>query len=330
MKKTIPLLIIILGFTFLSYAENLRILVVPIEDKTGEHENLIKELNSIVIKEVKKNGYEVVSEYTFFANWWKATAKAWNSNEPVPTPEEYEAKKKNEGIKIRDIFNHNALGTMIGYKDAWRVKGWSIDSAVIGEIRKSGQEIEIYIELIRTETGKYFYYVEKTQANQAKDVIKNEIKALLDKIDLVRKAEVDEELDPELSKVIYNIKTQTGQIIKIKVDYTSDRPNPPIQNVDILPPQELKEGLDSYQISTKENKDLIFDFKFKNNKLESVQVSHALPPDTTGIKYEETLTITSQRGYDIKFIFSWKNNEIISIRCEPSLNPYSCQQVGKG
>ncbi|MEW6170579.1 MAG: hypothetical protein AB1472_03365, partial [Candidatus Omnitrophota bacterium] len=329
-KKIIPLLIIILGFTFLSYAEHLRILVMPIEDKTGGYADLSKELTDIVVKEVKKSDYEVVPEYTFFTNWWKATAGAWNSNEPISTLEEYETKKKNEGAKINDIFNHDALGTMIGHKDPWGLKSWGIDLAVIGEVGKINEAIELYLELISIQTGRYFYCIEKTQVHQAKDVIKNEIKALLDKIDLVRKAEVDEELDPELSKVIYNIKTQTGQIIKIKVDYTSDRPNPPIQNVDILPPQKLKEGIDPYRISTKEKKDLIFDFKFKNNKLESVQVSHVSLPDTTGIKYEETLTITSQQGYDIKFIFLWKDNEIISIRCEPFLNPYSCQQVGKG
>lgn len=332
MKKiiSISILVIVLSFGFFSYAESLRIIVAPIEDKTGEHTDLAKELTDIVVKEVEKSGYEVVPEYTFFTNWWKATAIAWNSNEPVPTLAEYEDKKKKEGIKTRDFFNHDALGTMIGHKDAWGLKGWGIHLAIIGEIRKSDKGIEIYLEVISAETGKYFYCVEKTQANQAKGVIKNEIKTLLGKIELIRKIEADQEVDAELSKVIYNIKTQTNQIIKIQVDYTSDRPNPLLQHVEIIPPLDLKEGISSYRIATKEKKDLIVEFHLKNKKLEFVRIDSSLPPDSTARQYEETLTITSEAGYDIEFEFLWKNNAIVSVLCTPARNPYSCDQAGKG
>lgn len=326
MKKIITALVLISAIAFSAYAESLKIVVMPLTDKTGEQAQLADELTSIVVREVKKSSYEIVPEYTFFVNWWKASCIALEVDKPVPTLEEYEAGKISEG---GGIFNHDVLGMMIENKQAWRVDAWDAQLAVLGEIRKSDKGIEIYSEIISIETGRYYYSVKQTNPEQAKSIIENEIKSLLGKINLIRKAEADEETDAAFSKVIYNIKTRSGQVIKMQVDYTSDRPDPPIQRVDILPPDELKDGVKSYHISTKQKKDLIIEFCVKNNKLEYVRVDNASNPETVGKEYRETLTITSEAGYDIDFEFLWKNNEIESIKCVPVRNPYSCKQAGK-
>jgi hypothetical protein len=320
-------LALIPAITFSAYAENPKIVVAPLADKTGEHAQLAEELSGIIVKEVKKSGYEVVPEYTFFVNWWKASCIAWEVDKPVPTLEEYETGKKSEG---GGILSHDSIGMMVGNKQAWRVDAWGVQLAILGEIRKSDNKgIEIYSEIVSIETGRYYYSVKQTEPEQAKSVIRNEIKSLLGKINLIGKAEADEETDAEYSKVIYNVKTRTGRIIKIQIDYASDRPDPPIQHVDILPPEEFKEGVKSYHIPAKQKKDLIVEFCMKSNKLEYVRVDNASRPETAGKEYRETLTITSGAGYDIDFEFLWKNNEIESIKCAPSRNPYSCKQAGK-
>lgn len=326
MKIIIMALVLASAVTFSAYAESIKIVVAPLTDKTGEHAQLAEELSGIVVKEVKRAGYEVMPEYTFFVNWWKASCIAWEVDKPVPTLEEYEAGKKNEG---GGVLNHDGIGMMVGNKQAWRVDAWGVQLAILGEIRKSDKGIEIYSEIMSLETGRYYYSIKQTGPEQAKSVIKDEIKSLLGKVNLVRKAEADEETDAEYSRVIYNIKTRSGQIIKVQVDYTSDRPNPPIQHVDILPPAELKEDVKSYRIPTKQKKDLIIEFCMKNNKLEYVRVDNASRPETAGKEYQETLTITSEAGHDIDFEFLWKNNEVENIKCAPARNPYSCKQAGK-
>lgn len=326
MKKIITALALISAIAFSAYAESIKIVVAPLTDKTGEYAQLAEEISGIVVQEVKRSGYEVVPEYTFFVNWWKASCIAWEVDKPVPTLEEYEAGKISEG---GGILNHDGIGMMVGNKQAWHVDAWGVQLAILGEIRKSEKGIEIYSEIISLETGRYYYSVKQTEPEQAKSVIKNEIKSLLGKIIFIRKAEADEETDAAFSKVIYNIKTRSGQVIKMQVDYTSDRPDPPIQRVDILPPEELKEGVKSYRIPAKQKKDMIIEFCMKNNKLEYARVDNASRPETAGKEYRETLTITSEAGYDIDFEFLWKNNEVESIKCVPSRNPYSCKQAGK-
>ncbi|MFH0771747.1 MAG: hypothetical protein V1933_03920 [Candidatus Omnitrophota bacterium] len=332
MKKIITALVLILAIAFFAYAESLKIVVISLTDKTGEYAQLAEELTGIVVKEVEKSGNKVVPEYPFFVNWWKASCIAWEVDKPVPALEEYEAKKKSEGGGIETIFNHDALGMIISKKQAWRVDDWDTQLAVLGEIRKSDKGdkgIEIYSEIISIETGRYYYSVKQTEPEQAKSVIREEIKSLLGSVGLIRKAEADEEMDAEYSKVIYNVKTRSGQIIKIQIDYTSDRPDPPIQQVEMFPPPELKEGIKSYRIFTKQKKDIIVEFCMKNDKLEYARVDSASHPETAGKEYQETLTITSGAGYDIDFKFLWKDNEIKSVECAPSRNPYSCRQAGK-
>lgn len=330
MKRYFPALVLVAVFAFSAFAENLRVVVAPLKDTTGVHGALAAELTETIRDEVQRAGYIVVPEYTFFTNWWRVAAAAWDKDVPVPAPEKYEAKKRSGGFSMRDLFDHDLLGTMIGAKDTSGLERLGVDIAVIGEIRGSDKGAEIYAEILNIGSGRYCSAVRQAETGREKDALKDEIRSLLGKAGVIRRPEADEEVDNEYSKVAYRVKTTTGGIITIQVDYASDRPDPPVQQVDILPPPDLKEGVRSYRVPTREKEDLVVEFHMQDNEVASVLVDRALPPDTPGLGRQGTLTVTSDAGYEITFTFSGDNDTEMAVQCAPSRNPYSCGQAGKG
>jgi len=328
MKRCLPALALIAMAVSSSFAESPRIVVVPVKDATGAYGALAADLTDIARDEVRRAGYAVVAEYAFFTRWWRVAAAAWKSDEPVPTPEEYEKKKRSGDFHPRDIFNHDFLGTVIDSHDAWTTEKLGADIAVMGDLRRDGEGLEISLEMLDLGSGRYCSAVRQAKTGQEEKAFKDGIASLLGKAGVIRAPEADEEVDGALSKVGYRVKTTTGEIIAIRVDYASNRPDPPLQHVDLLPPPDLKEGVRSYRLPTREGEDIVIEFHMQHASVESVSVGRASDPAARA-RGQATRTVTSEGGYGITFTFSKEGDTETSVRCEPLRNPYACGQVGK-
>lgn len=296
-----------------SYAANSRVLVIPFENKTGGLEGTDKELTDVAIKQVRmSNNYTYISQDEFRKNWFGGLPKGAKEMLGIDIAEEF-----GDLEKLKPHFAHGSLGTVFEYKELW-----GVDLVILGEIRGESKFPQLYSEIISMDTGRFYSATTDCRPDELKDTAKKQVSSLLKKSGKVQTVEADAEIDHLWSIVCYNIKSLGGENIQIKADYTYARPNPALQNLDIILPQSLEEGPKIYKIQTKENKQIELTCSYKNGQPEHIKIFTSLPSDAAGNECTEVLSVVSQRGYVINFAFYWRGKTLENVKVEPLVNPY--------
>lgn len=300
-------------------AARLAVLVMPFDDKTWEFKDSEDTLTRAAAEAVKASeGYRYVSPDDFAKNWMSALTE----KEKKLFGADPAAQMKNLK-QYRPLFVHEDLGIVNEFKDRW-----GIDLVIIGEIRKEGDAAVLVTEIVSMGTGRLYAVSDEFRPKEAAELIKRQVGLLLAKAAGTLKVDADIILVPKRSIVAYDIKAMNGEYIRIIIDCSSDRPNPDLQNIDIVPRRPITDGILPLKVMAKERKEIAFQYfyrqgQFVNSKISTDRPKEVLGADAAnGAEYEETLTVTSKGGYDLHFIFQWKGREVSGMRIEPVVNPY--------
>ena len=83
----------------------------------------------------------------------------------------------------------------------------------------------------------------------------------------------DKLLDLSESIVGYDIKTVEGEDLILMADYTSSRPNPELENLNITCQGGMKDGTKSFTIQTKENIPINIEYTFSGGDISGMKIS---------------------------------------------------------
>lgn len=133
----------------------------------------------------------------------------------------------------------------------------------------------------------------------------------------------DRVVDLSESIVSYDIKTVEGEDLLLTADYTQARPNPELENMDIVPQGLIKEGTKSFTIPTKENTPINIQYSFSGGERSGMKISAQPSNPTSDAEYSQILSVESKGGYTINFTFIWQGGDLKEVRIEPLANPFS-------
>ncbi len=136
-------------------------------------------------------------------------------------------------------------------------------------------------------------------------------------------AKADRAVNFSESIVSYDIKTAEGEDLLLTADYTSARPNPELENMNIVPQSSMSEGTKSLTIQTKEKTPITIQYSFSDGGLSDMKISAEPPSPELDGEYSQVLSVESKAGYIINFTFIWQGKDLKEVRIEPSINPFS-------
>lgn len=308
------------GSVFASDTARPSVLVMPFDDKTWEFKDSEETLTKAATEAVAASAaYRYISPDDFAKNWMK-----------VLTDKE----KKSFGIdpvvqmknlrQYRPLFVHEDLGTLNEYKDRW-----GVDFVIIGEVKKEGDAAAVLsTEIISMNTGRLYAVSDEFRPGEAAELIKRQVGMLLAKGIEALTVNADAVIVPQRSVVGYDIRSMNGEYIRVVMDYSSNRPGPDLQNIDIVPHRPIADGILPLKVMSKEKREITFQYFYRQGQFVNIKISTDRPKEASGkaaaggAEYEETLTVTSKGGYELRFTFKWKDQEAKGARVEPVINPY--------
>lgn len=309
----IKILIAYLLFSFFcpndSYAVSSKVLVIPFVSELQDMEEAATEMTEAAVAQVEASSDNVyVTQGQFLENWFGKELKIFGAD----MKEEFKDLRK-----ILPMLAPENVGTIPEYK-----KHWKVDFIIFGAIKKQGEAGQIYTQIVSMDTGRSFHVINEFHFKQAESTVRKQIKSLLGKEGLIRKAEADAVINPVMSTVRYDIRSLEGEDIYIKADYTSKRPDPPLQSIEITSSAGLTEGEKVLIVRSRENKNIEMRFFYKNGRLEGLQLYTVPPQGAQDAGLQETLSVLSKGSHVITFIFEWSKGKLQSVKIEPLINPY--------
>lgn len=309
----IKILIVYLLFSFFcpndSYAVSSKVLVIPFVSELQDMEEAAAEMTKTAAAQVEaSSGNVYVTQNQFLENWFGKELKIFGAD----MKEEFKDLRK-----ILPMLAPDDVGTISEYK-----KHWKVDFIISGAIKKQGESAQIYTQIVSMDTGRSFHVINEFYLKQAESTVRKQIKSLLDKEGAIRKVEADAVIDQAMSTVRYDVLSLEGEDIYIKADYTSKRPDPPLQSLEIISSVGLTEGEKALIVRSRENKNIEMRFFYKNGKLKGLQLYTVPPQGAQGTGLQETLSVLSKGSHVITFIFEWAKGELQSVKIEPLINPY--------
>lgn len=296
-----------------------RVLVIPYHDKTWEHKDAENVLTSSAVDTIKASGmYSYVSADKFAENWLKVLTDSERklfTGDPASQMKDLKA--------YRPMFRHEDLGTLQEYRARW-----GTDMVILGDIRLSGEDpaapLILHSEIINMETGRFYAVEDEFKPDSAKDLAGKQVSKLLKKSADTGKVLADGVIFPPRSVVGYDIRASDGNYLRVVIDYSSNRPFPDPQKVEIIPHSPRTDGILPFTVKTREGKPIRVQFFYRGGQFINMKISTDPPPSDPekGDEREETLSVVSRGGYLLRFTFHWKGGEVSGIRIEPEVNPY--------
>jgi len=201
----------------------------------------------------------------------------------------------------------------------------AVDVTIGGTVERSGNTIRvepIVVDMMNPDHETYSVIV-KCGESRLKDETLKAVRSLLNKILQGEKIYADRLTDKKWSKVIYVMTTIDKRQVEIEMDFTGDRPNPALQDVRIMPPEDIdKNGTTTLKVRSQEGRTIDFVFDYKLGKLYSVRVDTPIPDPSNDTEQRETLTIRSDAGYLLTIKSLWKDGAVQSVQIAPKVNPF--------
>ncbi len=309
----ILLTLLILFHTVLLHAADQKVMVSIFESKTDDDE-LAKRASIISAKEVMwSKGFIYVSP-TDFVKAVIGNGKMVKKNS-VDLEKEYSAKGSDEILEMCKA----GKGSMDNVAKCLE----AADIAIGGNVGHKGDLVKIEATITNMKSQRFYSTIVECREDHMDDEMRKAIKGLLEKISKADKVYADKLIDSQWSKVIYIVKTMDEKEITMEMDYTSDRPNPELQNASIIPPDGLnKNGVTTLNVMSEEGKIVEIDFSHKLGKLGYVKVDTTMPDPSKNTKQSETLTLKSKAGYLLGFEFVWENGSMTTSKISPKINPF--------
>ncbi|MBN2453113.1 MAG: hypothetical protein JXB40_02470 [Candidatus Omnitrophica bacterium] len=132
----------------------------------------------------------------------------------------------------------------------------------------------------------------------------------------------DRLVDPSKSVVSFDIATAEGEDLTLTADYSSERPSPEPENMEIMPPGAIKEGTRSFTIRSKEGVPVNIQYLYGGGEMISMRISTESPNPASDAEYLQILSVESRAGHIINFTFVWQGDELKEVRIEPLINPF--------
>lgn len=206
-----------------------------------------------------------------------------------------------------------------------------VDSAIGGSVERKGDLVKIEAMITNMKTQRFYSTIVEYREDQLDGEMRKTIKGLLKKALNADKVYADKFIDPKWSKVVYVVMSLDGREIAIEMDYTSDRPNPELQNVSILPPEGInKNGVTTLKVKSEEGGIIAINFNYKFGKLESVKVDTPVPDPSKRTVQSQGLTLKSEAGYLLEFDFTWKDGSMTMAKLSPKINPFGELEEARG
>jgi len=295
-------------------AGGVRVMVIPIEDTTGELKGVEDDLTAAAAEEVKAPGkYTYISPDRYAENWMKDVKEGEKKLFGADMAAELKDLKR-----LKPMFAHDELGSIAEHRERW-----GVDLVIVGQIRKEGEALKLYTEIVGMNTGRFYAASGECQPGLMKDEARRQMHLLMAKGDAVQEIGADRQLDPVMSVVAYELKTSGGGDLLLVADYTARRPDPELQNLDIMPKDPVRDGIKSLKLESNEKRPIEFAYLYKDGKIESVNISVPPPAVTSAEESAEILTVPSAGGHIVNFTLTWKGGELKGVRVEPAVNPFS-------
>ena len=294
-------------------AGGVRVMVIPFEDTTGELKGVEDDLTAAAIDEVKASGrYTYISPGQYAENWMKDVKEGEKKLFGADMVAELKDLKR-----LKPMFVHDELGSIAEHRERW-----GVDLVIVGQIRKEGEALKLYTEIIGMNTGRFYAASGECQPGLMKDEATRQMHMLMAKGDAVQEVGADRQLDPVMSVVVYEIKTASGEDLLLVADYTARRPDPELQNLDIMPKDPVRDGIKSLRLESNEKRPIEFAYLYKDAQIESINISAPPPAVTSAEESAEVLTVPSVSGHIVNFTLTWKGGELKGVRAEPAQNPF--------
>ncbi len=294
-------------------AGGVRVMVIPFEDKAGELKGVEDDLTAAAVEEVKLSGrYTYISPDQYAENWMKDVKEGEKKLFGADMASELKDLKR-----LKPMFAHDELGSVAEHRDRW-----GVDLVIVAEVRKEGEALKLYSEIIGMNTGRFYTASGECQPGLMKDEVKRQTHMLMAKGDAVQEIAADRQLDPVMSIVVYEMKTSGGGDLLLVADYTARRPDPELQNLDIMPKDPVRDGIKSLKLESNEKRPIEFAYLYKDGQIESINISATAPAVTSAEESTENLTVPSVSGHIINFTLTWKGGELKGVRAEPAQNPF--------
>ncbi len=292
-----------------SYALSNKVLIIPFVSELQDMEDAAAKMTQAAVAQAKASSDNVyITQGQFLENWFGKELKIFGAD----MKEEFKDLRK-----LLPMLDPESVGTIPEYK-----KHWKVDFIISGAIKKHGETGQIYTQIVSMDTGRFFGVINEFNFKQAEKTVREQIKSLLGKEGLIRKVEADAVINSVISTVRYDIQSLEGEDIYIKADYTSKRPDPPLQSLEIISSAGLREGEKALIVRSRENKNIEMRFFYKNGRLEGLQLYTVPPQGAQDAGLQETLSVLSKGSYCLTFIFEWSKGKLQGVKVEPLINPY--------
>ncbi len=308
----IKIVIVCIAFLFFracdSHAEVNRILVVPFESEVEKKEVISERMTEAAVAEVKAAGGVVyVTGDQFFEEWLKdGILKDWGI---VGVEQMY--------ALLIPMLEPDGVGVIPEHKGQWKA-----DFIISGARKKKVAVAELYMQIVSIDTGCFFAVTDVFNPEQAQKTVRRQVRTLLGKLEAVRKVNADTIVNPAMSTVQYDIASMEGEDIYITADYTSTRPNPPMQNASINAKTGLKDGEKVLRLRSRENRNIDVGFLYKNGKQENAWLNTNSSQCAQDAGFQETLSVVSKMGYVLNFTFEWSKGKLQGVKVDPLVHPY--------
>lgn len=133
----------------------------------------------------------------------------------------------------------------------------------------------------------------------------------------------DKLVDGASSTVSYDIKSADGDDLVMTAGYSSERPKPEIESLDIVPRAAITDGTQAFKIPTKEGSPIEIQYTYSAGARTDMKVSSEPSSQSAEDEYSQSLTVQSNGGYMISFTFIWQGKDLKEVRIEPLVNPFS-------
>ena len=173
------------------------------------------------------------------------------------------------------------------------------------------------------DTGRIYAVIDEFHPEEAAELIKMQVGLLLAKAAETMKVNADAVIVPKRSIIAYDLRALNGEYVRVVMDYSSNRPNPDLQNIDIVPHRPIADGILPLKVRTTEKRTITFQYFYRQGQFVNIKISTDRPKDAAkDAEYDETLTVVSKGGHELRFTFKWKDGETKGVRVEPVVNPY--------
>ncbi len=307
-------IISILFKTVLLYADDPKVMVSLFESKTKD-DNLARKVSIIAAEEVMRSKGFIYVSPTDFVKAVIGNGKIVKKDS-VGLEKEYSVKNLDEVLEMCKP-HQGSMDNIAKCLEA-------ADITIGGNAEHKGDLVKIEAIITNMKSQRFYSTIVECREDHLDDEMRKAIKGLLEKISKADKVYADKLIDPQWSKVIYIVKTMDKREITMEMDYTSDRPNPQLQNASIIPPDGLnKNGVTTLNVMSVEGKIVEINFNYKLGKLENVNVDTPMPDPSKNTKQSETLTLKSNAGYLLNFSFAWKEGSMTEAKISPRINPFA-------